>query len=229
MILSELFYSIQGEGKYTGVPSIFLRSSQCNLRCNGTWKCDTWNLLGKGNEYSTTQIVNWMISSGIMGRIKDYSTHIVLTGGEPFIEQQALDFVSLLKNIENCFVEVETNGTQMQEDLFQYVDHITCSPKMSGNGMPYDSRIKKEVLMKIITHPSYCFKFVISNDGDFKECQHLIKELGIKKQFIYLMPAGATREEMISNLPMVWGFAEKYGYRVSTRLHVTAFDSKTGV
>ena len=76
MKISELFYSIQGEGKLTGVPSVFVRASGCNLRC--TW-CDTpyasWE--PEGENFSVAQIVERVIAFP--------ARHVVLTGGEPMM------------------------------------------------------------------------------------------------------------------------------------------------
>ncbi len=76
MLISEIFYSIQGEGMLTGVPSVFIRTSGCNLRCN--W-CDTpyasWN--PEGTARTIEQIVAEVQSHP--------ARHVVLTGGEPMI------------------------------------------------------------------------------------------------------------------------------------------------
>lgn len=232
MILSEFFYSIQGEGKYSGVPSIFLRTSDCNLRCNGKWKCDTWDLLSTGRVIYNDQIVNWMTKQGILDMVYSGLAHIVLTGGEPFFKVQGdafFEFVTRLKRVGNCFVEVETNGTQMNEGLFNVVNHITCSPKLEGSGNKKDLRYKPDVLKKIMTHDSYCFKFVISSSEDFVEVRDIVQELNIPAGNIYLMPGAGSREELINNSEFVWKICEEWGYRFSSRLHLVTFDQKTGV
>lgn len=111
MKINEIFYSLQGEGRYTGTPAIFIRFSGCNLKCSF---CDTDH--NKGVEMSTEEILN---------KIKGTPCKfIVLTGGEPGL-QVTYDFVEALKK-EGYYVAVETNGTM---PLPGNIDWITCSPK----------------------------------------------------------------------------------------------------
>lgn len=113
MRVNEIFYSIQGEGKFTGTPAIFIRFAGCNLGCDF---CDTEHWPYK--EYSEDEI---------MREIADYKAgHIVVTGGEPML-QLTSSFVDKLHRAGK-FVQVETNGTQpIKENLS--IDWITCSPK----------------------------------------------------------------------------------------------------
>ena len=117
--INEIFYSLQGEGAYTGTPSVFVRFSGCNLHCDF---CDTDHLSGE-----------WLSEKEIIDRASAYPTrHLILTGGEP----------SLF--IDECFIEqlhaagyrvhIETNGTN---PLPENIDWITCSPKLEQpRGMP---------------------------------------------------------------------------------------------
>lgn len=120
MKLSELFYSIQGEGKLAGVPSIFVRASGCNLRC--TW-CDTpyasWN--PQGDEASIQQIIN---------RVAEYpSRHVVLTGGEPMIMPDIVELCAALKD-RHYHLTMETAGTV---HAAAKIDLASISPKLSNS------------------------------------------------------------------------------------------------
>ena len=109
--INEIFYSLQGEGYYTGTPSVFIRFSGCNLSCNF---CDTQHQMGK-----------WMTDEAIIASVKEFpATHIVLTGGEPslFIDEAFID----LLHEAGYYVQIETNGTQ---SLPCNIDWVTCSPK----------------------------------------------------------------------------------------------------
>jgi len=109
--INEIFYSIQGEGFFTGTPAIFIRFSGCNLNCDF---CDTQHHDGE-----------MMSKEDILAKITGYpSCHLILTGGEPalFID---FEFVQFFKNA-GYFIQIETNGTC---PLPQNIDWVTCSPK----------------------------------------------------------------------------------------------------
>lgn len=109
--INEIFYSLQGEGFYTGVPAVFIRFSGCNLRCPF---CDTDH--GAGTMMSSDEIIS---------AIAPYpSRHVVLTGGEPSLFADD-DLVSALHGAGR-YIAVETNGTH---PLPSGIDWITCSPK----------------------------------------------------------------------------------------------------
>ena len=111
MRVNEIFYSLQGEGRFTGTPAVFLRLSGCNLKCSF---CDTSHEDGVKME-----------PAEIIGEILKYpSRHIVITGGEPSLQLDG-DFVDRLHQ-HGYFVQVETNGVKRLPDN---VDWITCSPK----------------------------------------------------------------------------------------------------
>lgn len=113
MRVNEIFYSLQGEGRFTGHPAVFIRLSGCNLACPF---CDTSHQEGRE-----------MTADDIIEEIKGYpARHAVVTGGEPGL-QLTEEFVERLHR-EGYFVQVETNGTV---EIPETVDWITCSPKTS--------------------------------------------------------------------------------------------------
>lgn len=112
MRINEIFYSIQGEGRYTGTPAVFVRFAGCNLRCSF---CDT--------EFET---YTEMTEDEIVSAVRSYpATHVILTGGEPTLQLTS----SLLQLFEaqGLLVHIETNGTHpLPEGPIHWV---TCSPK----------------------------------------------------------------------------------------------------
>lgn len=111
MKINEIFYSLQGEGAFTGTPSVFIRLAGCNLKCPF---CDT-----EHNPFIE------MSEAKILDEIFKYpAKHIVITGGEPLL-QLTCSFVERLR-ILNFFVQIETNGTK---DKDVNADWVTCSPK----------------------------------------------------------------------------------------------------
>src|SRR5450759_5662518 len=118
MLISEIFYSLQGEGMLTGVPSVFVRTSGCNLRCN--W-CDTpyasWN--PEGETRTVAQIVA-AVQSHPMAR------HVVLTGGEPMIAKEIAKLAGELKKL-GYHITIETAATVAPEEIA--CDLASLSPK----------------------------------------------------------------------------------------------------
>ncbi len=109
--INEIFYSIQGEGFFTGTAAVFVRFSGCNLNCDF---CDTQHQEGE-----------MMSKEDILAKIEPYpSKHLVFTGGEPSLFLDA-DFVQFFKNA-GYFIQIETNGTC---PVPQNIDWVTCSPK----------------------------------------------------------------------------------------------------
>lgn len=114
MKVNEIFYSLQGEGHYTGTPAVFVRFAGCNLRC---WFCDTD--FEKGDEMSEDEIVEAVLQ---------YPTrYVVITGGEPTLQITA----SLCDKLHahGLYLMMETNGTRPLPEGCQ-IDWITCSPKL---------------------------------------------------------------------------------------------------
>ena len=99
MKINEIFYSIQGEGKWTGLPNIFIRTTGCNLRCSF---CDTQYAYKDGTEMNIEEII---------GKIKKYPCkYVCLTGGEPLLQHKILDLIEIL--LEHSYkICLETNGS----------------------------------------------------------------------------------------------------------------------
>lgn len=114
--INEIFYSLQGEGYFTGTPAVFLRFSGCNLKCSF---CDT-----RHDEYVE------MTPKEVMEKLRQYpARHIVITGGEPSLQLD--QFLVDLLHDEGYFIQIETNGTH---PLPEGIDWVTCSPKSGTNG-----------------------------------------------------------------------------------------------
>jgi len=237
--ISEVFYSIQGEGKTVGIPSVFVRLGGCNLICGGKgtikdgelhneaeWRCDSIEVWTKAQQ----KPVNEILPNDCIEAIKN-DAHIILTGGEPMIQQKRLEpFIEYIKQNINkkAYFEVETNGTVMpNEYMLNNINLWNCSPKLRNAGMSVEKTFKKNVIEKLNTVNSI-FKFVINDNKEWLEIKQYYLEL-IDKEKIYLMPAGENQALLKDNKQTVAELAKENYLNFTTRLHIDIWDKKTGV
>src|SRR5438105_2349346 len=191
MKISEIFYSIQGEGMLTGVPSVFVRTSGCNLRC--VW-CDTpytsWAPEGSDMPVDT-----------ILACVKAHpARHAVVTGGEPMIAPQIVELTQGVKNL-GLHVTMETAGTVYHKVA---CDLMSISPKLA-NSTPHEReggkwaaqherlRYQPDVVRKLMDEYPYQLKFVVSEFGDTDELATILRETDADRSRAVIMPEGNTR------------------------------------
>ena len=240
----EIFHTLQGEGRSIGKPSIFIRLSLCNLHC--TW-CDTdytWNWKGtpfKHNydsdpgysKYDKHQWISEIAVKELYKAVGQYNCrNIVITGGEPLIQQNELaTFCDLLKNEENDFrIEIETNGTIIPNaSLDPLIDQYNVSPKLKNSGNPDHLRLKPEALKFFSKHPRSYFKYVIDGPSDLDEVLQLATHYDIKKEKTYLMPQGIDKKELQEKRSWLVEICKAHGFNYTDRLHIHIWGSKRGV
>lgn len=228
MRISEIFYSLQGEGKLVGVPSTFIRTSGCNLRC--TW-CDTpyTSWAPEGDELEL---------DAILDRVADHPTRfVVLTGGEPMIQPQVGDLTRRLRE-GGYHLTIETAAT-----VFANVacDLASLSPKL-GNSTPWEreggrfadaherQRLSLDVIRRFIAASAdYQLKFVVEQPADVREIEILLADLGdLPPENILLMPQAVSREELIARSRMLADLCKPRGWRFCPRLHIDLYGSQRG-
>jgi len=228
--VSETFYSVQGEGKYAGVPAVFLRTQGCNLLCR--WPCDTIPVWKEGKLYRYEELYRlWQRNKWTICLEK--GAHLVLTGGEPMERQVEISgFLTCLKNRGlRPFTEVETNATISPKPTFdRFVRHYTCSPKLSNSGMPLDRRRRVQVVEKFVEDKRSVFKFVIDVPSDLKEMMDDFAEpFGIEPHRIYLMPEATSDEELRKKSKWLVENCKENAFNYSPRLQVLIWNRLTGV
>lgn len=229
MLVSEIFYSLQGEGMLTGVPSVFVRTSGCNLRCN--W-CDTpyasWNPEGEP----------WRIEQIVREVQRHPARHVVLTGGEPMIAKEIEELAGELKK-HHYHITIETAATIAPERIA--CDLASLSPKLL-NSTP-DSRLgatwrrkhealrwQPAVVRAWIDAYPYQLKFVVGQPEDVKEIESMLAALDreVPRHRVLLMPEGTTVEAIRAKSGWLGELCKARGYRYAHRLHLELYGNKRG-
>jgi len=238
--ISEYFFSIQGEGKNAGNPSLFLRVGGCNLQCLGFGKygCDSNYAVDKKYKSNWKQYQNTKILLDDLLKIapSDDNYDLVITGGEPtlFYKNSILLEVIEFFISKKIKINIETNAT-IKIDFNKYPIYkkvtFALSVKLSNSGEPYKKRINKKAIKAIAKHSKNSFlKFVVSKQN-IKN--NINKEILDIKNFttipIYCMPHGSNKNELYLNAKSVFKFCIANGYRYSDRTHIRIYDKKLGV
>lgn len=225
--IAEIFHSIQGEGRFTGTSSVFVRSSGCNLRC---WFCDTpytsWKPEGPQ--------VPWR---GVLDRVLSFDCeHVVVTGGEPMLPR---DIVPLTKALaeHHRFVTIETAGTVYRP---VHADLMSISPKL-GNSTPPASRSARwrsrhealrqnlPVVSRLIAEVSYQLKFVVDRPEDLGDIEAYLTLLpNVDASHVWLMPQATTREQLAAQTAWLEPEARRLGLQFTTRKHIELFGNVRG-
>lgn len=231
MWVSELFYSVQGEGKLTGVPSVFIRLAGCNLRC--TW-CDTkyasW--APEGDHQSPEEIVAQVAAHPA-------AAHVVITGGEPMIAPEIGRLCELLR-ASGKHITIETAGTIPPAgvacdlaSLSPKLAHSTPQPGEISQGWierHEQLRLQPQVLREWLAGHDFQLKFVVRNRADVEEMEALLKELDvpIPPANVLLMPEGITTAALDEKTDLVLKLCLEKGYRFCNRLHIALFGNTKG-
>lgn len=225
--ISEIFASVQGEGIWVGVPSVFVRTSGCNLRC--TW-CDTpyasWNPEGPVMELRD-----------ILAEVERHQIdHVVLTGGEPMLFDPIEDLAANLKELGHT-ITIETAGTIHR---FIPCDLMSISPKLANSTPPQDSgwqerhettRLDREPLKQLLQNYNCQLKFVVNPDvpGDIEEIEGLLAELpSIEPGRVLLMAEGIDAEVLHRRMQALVPICMARNWRLTPRLHVDLFGNTRG-
>lgn len=228
LVISEKFYSLQGEGQTMGVPSIFIRLAGCNILCkSSSWVCDTIEVWQKGVRTDFSDVLHELE----VKRLKE-GAHLIFTGGEPLLHQKKIvDFIDWFEDKYDFYpiIEVETNGTIMPSpEIMTLVDYWNCSPKLANSGEPYEKRVKPLVIKTINKMKKVIFKFVIEKSSDIIDMMNDYGE-HLNMSNVVLMPAGENQEKLSKTRPLVAGQCIELGLRYSERLHIVIWNQKTGV
>jgi len=197
----------QGEGSSTGQLCMFLRLSGCNLECS--W-CDT-KYAKTGEELSVTQIVDTLLSY--------LPRRVVISGGEPLLQQNDLRLVVNALHDNNVIIEVETNGTIIPR--LKNVSQYNVSPKLRNAGTEGPHR---DVLQHFLLFTNSIFKFVCASPTDIYD----VLDLGLPTARVWIMPQGITPAELDTSIQAILPYVREYGFNFTDRLHIRIWGGKRG-
>jgi len=234
MQVSEIFKSLQGEGPSVGRPALFLRLTGCNLRCR--W-CDTPYAQEKGISQPIEVVLKNLKVAGL-----EKTDYLVITGGEPMLQVEEIQELinNLPLNVKK--VGIETNGTTppgrlTNQEIVSFLDNVRnlvdmeycVSPKLlnSGSSAGIDQFCQEWV--NYVGKDNINFKFVAGTKQDLFEIENFVRLNEIPRERVWLMPECRTSTKHVELMPLLFESAVQYGYNLSPRLHILAYQNKRGV
>ena len=222
----EIFRSIQGEGVTAGMPTVFLRLATCNLSCS--W-CDTkytWDW----EHYAYAQEVGSVETDDAERRVRAFELpHLVITGGEPLLQQRELAPLASILHADGYYCEVETNGTIAPDDgMVEAISQWNVSPKIASSGNSSSRREVPDALVAFGELESAYFKFVIVAREDIDEVCELVDRYSLPAGRVVLMPEGTTPQVLTERSQWLATACAELGFRFSTRLHILLWGDRRG-
>jgi len=241
--INEIFGpTIQGEGAAAGRHCVFIRTALCNLTC--TW-CDTpytWaftpdkaDYTHSGQIYNREENVRRMTTEEVLlalearWPIRENPTIVVVSGGEPMLQQKDLiPVVRDLCDFENL-VHIETAGTIIPKSEFdEHITQYNISPKLENSGNKLDLRYKPKVISHFADDPRAWFKYVCISPFDLAEVDRQVQAHGISPGRVMVMPEGTTVAHNRMIAQRIATQAIERGYGVSFRSHVLLWGGERG-
>ena len=230
MRIIEIYQSKQGEGLWTGMHSVFVRTLGCLLRCR---YCDTpYAQHGTDDETEGAELS----PDEIVGRVFLLDApHVVMTGGEPMLSPEIVELTQLLKEYE-YLVTIETSGVA---DADVRCDLMSISPKLS-NSTPTDSspeqrewhekhRHRPDVVRSLIARYPYQLKFVVDTPDDLVEIKEYLKQVpDVLPHRVYLMPQAVDPDTMRTKAEWIMPFCTDHGFHYCSRMQLVWYENPRG-
>lgn len=230
-----IFYTLQGEGPLVGVPSVFVRLDTCNLRCKwGETLCDAYyTSWTPGSVRISLPLFLGQVSRTMNDRGCEY---LVITGGEPILQEEAVQALCRMATAEKFHTTIETNGTKF---ISCAADLICLSPKLKSStpvGTKYEQMHEKnrwnpEVIRQFMEHYEYYFKFVINEEKDVHEVLTMLNDVGQElpdPQHVLFMPQGVHPQELLERGRWIAEWCKVLGVRFTPRLQIELWGNTPG-
>ena len=224
LLVTETFTSFQGEGPSAGQPAAFIRLSRCNLACQFcdtpyTWDWSRFHPAAEASRRPAGELAAWALAQ--RARL------VVITGGEPLLQQTALIPLAARLVEAGRWIEVETNGTVAPApELASLVARFNVSPKLPGSGMREDRRLVPAALAAFTATGKAIFKFVICHHRELEDVAALEASLGLFP--VWVMPEGTSGQAVLEGMRAVAEEALARGWCLSSRLHVLLWGDTRG-
>lgn len=235
----EIFHTLQGEGVSAGTPAVFVRASRCNLHCRWCDTAYTWRFEGspfphdRDPTYDRDDVTLDLTPEELVPHITRHPARlVVLTGGEPLLQQDAwLELIHLLRRHDPFYrFEVETNGTLIPSDTFAAaIDQFNVSPKLANSGMDAKTRLVPKALDWFAASPKSWFKFVARHPDELHEIDALVQSHEIPESRVLIMPEGRTAADLDRHALALANACLQRGWRLTDRLHVRLWGDQRGV
>lgn len=207
MQINEIFYSLQGEGKNVGLPTIFVRTAGCNLRCS---YCDTTYAYGQGEPMQVPKIIE------VMRRWSCW--RVCITGGEPLLQEELPQLVDALL-ADGYGVEVETNGSRDVAWLIGRDVTVSLDVKCPSSGMSKEMCRDNIGLLR----PRDQLKFVIGTEEDYRYARDILDRYAPGCEVV-MQPVWESGVALAD-----WIVRDEIEVRLSVQLHKILWGSRRGV
>jgi len=209
MNINEIFYSIQGEGKWAGLPNIFIRVAGCNLRCS---YCDTKYAYDDGKDMDIKEIVNY---------INKYPCrYVCITGGEPLLQNETLDLVNAVLK-RNYKISLETNGSINIENIVNKKSlMISLDVKCPSSNMHEKMHLENIPLLKKDDQ----LKIIIQNKEDYNYAKKVIKKYEPICN-VFFQPVWATNTKNLAG----WILSDGLNVKLGLQIHKMIWGDTKGV
>ncbi len=209
MKINEIFYSIQGEGLLSGIPTIFIRTTGCNLRCK---YCDSTYAYDKGIPMNLNEI----IISLNRYRCKE----ICITGGEPLLQGEIFELISLLQQ-KDYHLCLETNGSQKISSIHPR-SHVMISLDIKCPSSEMHTAMDLSNLRSLTKQDQ--LKFVIATKEDYSYAKHILQNHEIQCT-VFLQPVWSTNITQLAE----WILKDNLPVRLGLQIHKIIWGEKQGV
>lgn len=232
--------TIQGEGSATGRHCLFVRLAGCNLQC---YWCDTpytWAYTPSkadahvtGKMWDSEKEVKEMSYTAVMAELMQLYKHptmVVWSGGEPMMQQDAIELTADILQLRGYENHIETAGTIKPKDhLVRVIKQFNVSPKLGHSANPLKKRYKRDVLKAFVQTGKAWFKFVLEEPDQLDEVDQMVLECGIPKDRVQIMPEGVSSTIIIPRAKALSEPVLRRGYGLTLRNHILLWEDKRAV
>jgi 7-cyano-7-deazaguanosine (preQ0) biosynthesis protein QueE len=224
LVVNECFGpTIQGEGPSAGRRCGFVRLGRCNQACTWCDEAQTWDW----RRYDPAVELYEMDVDEVLARLDAMDVDmVVVTGGEPLLQQRGLEPLLRAMKERGWRVEVETAGT-ITPAAPELVDQFNVSPKLANSGNPLERRYRPDVLRAFQATGRAVFKFVACESSDLEEAGAMVDECGLSE--IWVMPEGVDAATLASRSRHLADEVVSRGWKLTTRLHILLWGDRRGV